>query len=220
MDPEVLLEQDVSRNVVKLRREFIWRLIEEDSSPGICPPILTFIYTEKGEYLGSKHVPWCPCDQCVYSCPYFLSWSRKNLHTDPDKTFDIEKGHVYWDARYRRHFHFCECKKCDDSPFTQAARDYIIKKQDVLRKKLQNCDEEERKKIDMNWIIGLATKLEYMNAGFNLLTSLHDGCRNMPKTYELSMIGEIFLRANEVCNLDDYMASERRPLTLNFNRSY
>ena len=94
MAASIHIEEDVKRNFVKLRREFIWRIIEKDANPSLKKPILVFIYTEKGEYLGSKHVAWCPCSDCLCCDLNYVQISRKNLFCEPDISFKIEKNFI------------------------------------------------------------------------------------------------------------------------------
>ena len=49
------------------------------------------------------------------------------------------------------------------------------------------------KMMNQSWQIGLASQMEYMAAGDALLQSLKNGCKNLPSTYNLSMVGWVLL---------------------------
>ena len=54
-----------------------------------------------------------------------------------------------------------------------------------------------------NYVCEVASELEFLKAGQDLLHSLHNGCTNLPKTYTLSMVGAAMMdmKNNEVANV-------------------
>lgn len=207
------MERLVDNRLRQVRIEFEWRQIEEAILEKTRPNI-AFLYAEKSHaFLGSKHVAFCACPKCPFHSDAHVLGLYIQKRSSPYG--NVDKNLIYIDPTTNRHFGFCKCSECRNSELSREL-DRIFAEKKVIVTWLwltqDYLEAEAFEVVDNKWQIGLASQMEYMTAGFELLRSIRNGCMRIPETYHLSLTGSGLLllkklRANEGIpgGLSDYM---------------